>query len=168
VSKQAFIFCVVYIIKNIMSLLSEETSTFLQATNGLYCENLQVKVPNGQVLLSQAVISVPTGGLAATAGGAVYSVPLTTVIPVGAVVIQSLIDVTTAVTGANATYTLGFGTSSTNLQSTQTPTVAVALTSAILNPVLAVSADSNLLNIKVTGTGSLTAGVIAVKILYLA
>lgn len=156
-----------------MSLLSEETSTILQATNGLYSDNLQVKVPSGQVLLSQAVISVPTGGLAATAGGAVYSVPLTTVIPVGAVVIQSLIDVTTAVTGANATYTLGFGPSSvapylTNLQGTQTPTVAVALTSAILSPVLAVSANSNLLNITVTGTGSLTAGVIAVKILYLA
>ena len=148
-----------------MSLLSENSITVFEATNGLYAGSVETKLFKGKISVGNAVLEVPNAGLAGA--NAVYTIPLTIPIPVGAVVFKVIFDVATTFVTSNAN-TLSIG-----LNTTTDLSAAVALNTwtagaiVVNNPNIVSTANHTVLQVEVLGAGSLTAGKLTAKVLFI-
>lgn len=148
-----------------MSLLSENSITVFEATNGLYAGAVQTELFKGKISSGNAVLQVPAAGL--VGANSVYTIPLTIPIPVGAVVFKVIFDVTDTFVTSNAN-TLSIG-----LNTTSDLSAAVALNTwtagaiVVNNPDIVSTNNSTVLQVEVLGAGSLTAGKLTAKVLFI-
>lgn len=148
-----------------MSLLSENSVTIFEATDGLYAGSIQTNLMKGKVSVANALVQVPAAGL--VGGNAIYTVPLTMVVPKGAVVVRVIFVVTeTFVTSGANTISMGLNTL-TDLST------AVALNTWVNNAVVANVPDFaaannySVLQLQVQGAGSLTDGTLTAKVFFI-
>jgi hypothetical protein len=148
-----------------MSLLSENSITFFEATNGLYAGAIHTDSFPGKVSVANAVLKVPSTFLAGN--NAVYTIPLTLPLPKGAVAFKALFDVGTTFTTSGAN-TLSIGINSTSdLSGTPALNTWTAGSVVVYNNQIVVQESTNVLQIQVNGAGNLTSGQLVAKVLFI-
>lgn len=148
-----------------MSLLSENSITVFEATNGLYAEAIQAELFQGKVSVGNAVLQVPTTYLAGA--NAVYTIPLTIPIPKGALVFKVIFDVAVTFATSNAN-TISIGLNTVSDLSAAVPLATWVQDAIVVNAPDFVATNSySELQVQVQGAGSLTAGKLTAKVFFI-